>query len=141
MIDKVIKALQDAGESLREQTAHIGTGAKEKAYQLIEDWLQVFPQLEAHGLVVKSFALGLALSPSLEVDMVGKHADFTPEKLAALLATKQTEQGVRTVLSAIRTTYRMHQRIGAPLQEPLIVKVRIKLSPEVKVFLGEPVIQ
>jgi hypothetical protein len=141
MIDKVMKALQDAGDALREQTANMSSGAKEKAYQIIEDWIQVFPQLEKHGLVVKSFALGIALSPSLEVDMVGKHADFTPARLDALLAGNEAETGVRTVLSAIKTTYRMHGRINAPLEEPLIVKVRIKLSPEVKVFIGEPIIQ
>ena len=32
MIDKIVKTLQEAGDSLREQAGHLGTGAKEKTY-------------------------------------------------------------------------------------------------------------
>lgn len=141
MIDKVMKALQEAGDTLREQTNNLGSGAKEKAFQVIEDWLKVFPQLAAMGLEVKSFAMGIAISPSLEVDLLGKHEDFSIEKVDAILQGNTADTGLRTVLSAIKTTYKLHQRIDAPLEDPLIVKVRIKLSPEVKVFLGEPLIQ
>ncbi len=141
MIDKIVKTIQDAGESIREQAGNLGTGAKEKTYQLIDDWLKVFPQLEIYGLKVESFALGVALSPSLEVDLKGSHKDFTLERLDEILAKPDSNGALRTVISTIKTTYGLHRRIYADLREPLIVKVRIKLSPEVKVFIGEPLIQ
>ena len=141
MIDKIVKTIQDAGESIREQAGNLGTGAKEKTYQLIDDWLKVFPQLEMYGLKVESFALGVALSPSLEVDLKGSHKDFTLERLDEILAKPDSNGALRTVISTIKTTYGLHRRIYADLREPLIVKVRIKLSPEVKVFIGEPLIQ
>lgn len=141
MIDKIVKTIQDAGESIREQAGNLGTGAKEKTYQLIDDWLKVFPQLEIYGLKVESFALGVALSPSLEVDLKWSHKDFTLERLDEILAKPDSNGALRTVISTIKTTYGLHRRIYADLREPLIVKVRIKLSPEVKVFIGEPLIQ
>lgn len=141
MIDKIVKTLQDAGDSLREQASNIGTGAKEKTYTMIEDWLKVFPQLEIYGLKVESFALGVALSPSLEVDLKGAHADFSEKRLEELLAKEENSTALRTVLSTIKTTYSLHRRIYADLQEPLIVKIRVRISPEVKVFIGEPLIQ
>ena len=141
MIDKIVKTLQDAGESLREQAGNLGTGAKEKTYQLIDDWLKVFPQLEIYGLKVESFALGVALSPSLEVDLKGSHKDFSMQRLEEILANPDSTCARRTVISTIKTTYSLHRRIYADLQDPLIVKIRIRLSPEVKVFIGEPLIQ
>ncbi|WP_020539454.1 hypothetical protein [Lewinella cohaerens] len=141
MIDKIVKTLQDASGTIREQANNLGTGAKEKTYSLIEDWLQVFPQLEIYGLKVESFALGVALSPSLEVDLKGAHADFSTERLEELLAKEGNSAALRTVLSTIKTTYSLHRRIYADIQEPLIVKIRVKISPEVKVFIGEPLIQ
>ncbi len=141
MIDKIMKTLQDAGDSLREQAGTLGSGAKEKTYKLIDDWLKIFPQLEIYGLKVESFALGVALSPSLEVDLKGSHKDFSMERLDEILDKPDSNGAMRTVISTIKTTYSLHRRIYADLQEPLIVKVRIRISPEVKVFIGEPLIQ
>ena len=141
MIDKIVKTLQDAGETIREQAGNLGSGAKEKTYSLIDDWLKVFPQLEIYGLKVESFALGVAISPSLEVDLKGSHKDFTAERIDEILASPDSTGALRTVMSTIKTTYNLHRRIYADLQEPLIVKIRVRISPEVKVFIGEPLIQ
>lgn len=142
MIDKLIKTLQEAGGTIKEQAAGLGSGAKEKTYAIIEDWLQIFPKLEAYGLKVESFALGVAISPSVEVDLRGKHEDFTTDKLAIISSdSEQSDAALRMVISTIKTAYSLHQRVSDDLQDPLIVKIRIKLSPEVKVFIGEPLIQ
>lgn len=141
MIDKVLKTLQEAGGTIREQAAGLSSGAKEKTYAIIEDWLQIFPRLEAYGLKVESFALGVAISPSLEVDLRGKHEDFSAEKVAVMGEEAEGDTALRMVISTIKTTYSLHQRISNELPDPLIVKIRIKLSPEVKVFIGEPLIQ
>ena len=46
MIDKLKKAFQETADTLREQAAAFGEGAKEKGFQLIEEWLLIFPKLE-----------------------------------------------------------------------------------------------
>ncbi|MCB0636136.1 MAG: hypothetical protein KDC54_05940 [Lewinella sp.] len=141
MIDKLMRTLQEVTEGVKQQAGQFGADAKEKTSQIIEDWLRIFPKLDAIGLKIYSFGLGVALSPSLEVELVGKHEDFSPGHLEALLEQYKEDRAMRTVLSTISTTYKMHRRVEAELREPLIVKVRIKLSPEVKVFIGEPIIQ
>lgn len=141
MIDKLKKALHEASEMVREQAATFGEGAKEKSYQLIEEWLLVFPKLEMHGLEITSFALGVALSPSLEVELKGKHEDFTKEKLEHILADTKGSTALSSVFQTINTAYKLHRRTLANLNDPLIVKIRIRISPEIKVFIGKPLIE
>lgn len=141
MIDRISRVLQDVTENIRQQTAQMGEGAKEKTYQLIEEWLQIFPKLEVSGLRITSFSLGVALSPSLEVELVGKHEDFRPERLQQLLEQYRDSTALTTVFTAIKTAYNFHRRIYADLRDPLVVKIRVRLSPEVRVIIGEPLIQ
>jgi hypothetical protein len=138
MIDKILKGLQQAGESLKEQAGNIGESAKEKSYQIIEDWVAVFPKLEGYGLRITSFSLAVAINPSLEVEFVGSHVDFTEERLATLLEENKNSAILRTIFTTIRTTYRLHQRINHRLEDPLILKLKVRLSPEVRVFIGKP---
>ena len=48
---------------------------------------------------------------------------------------------INTVFTTIRTAYQLHEKTASPMREPLIVKIRIRISPEIKVFIGEPIIQ
>lgn len=138
MIDKIKKALQEATDLIKEQASSLGEGAKEKSYQIIDEWLSIFPKLEIAGLEITSFALGVAISPSLDVELKGKHADFTPERLQKLIAEHKGNTAITSVFSTIKTTYELHRKIYATLYEPLIVRIRIRLSPEIKVILGRP---
>ncbi|MCB9264710.1 MAG: hypothetical protein H6558_06785 [Lewinellaceae bacterium] len=141
MIDKFKKAIQDASETLREQAANLGEGAKEKTYQLIEEWLQVFPKLEIYGLEMTSFSLAVALSPALEVELKGAHEKFPKERLDEIIQENRRNAALVSVFTTIRTTYNLHRRTYANLNDPLIVKIRIRLSPEIKVYIGKPVIE
>ncbi|MEN0003726.1 MAG: hypothetical protein AAF798_06270 [Bacteroidota bacterium] len=140
MIDKIKRAIQEAGDVLKEQASQFGEGAKEKSYQLIEEWLAVFPQLEVYGLEITSFALGVGLNPSVEVEFKGTHENFSRERLREILAENKGKAAVTSVFTTIRTAYNMHRKIYASLNDPLIVKIKVRLSPEIKVFIGEPII-
>ncbi|MCB0546587.1 MAG: hypothetical protein KDD19_03310 [Phaeodactylibacter sp.] len=141
MIDKFKRAIQDASEVLREQAANLGEGAKEKTYQLIEEWLQVFPKLEIYGLEITSFSLAVALSPALEVELKGSHEKFSKERLDEIVHEVRKSPALSSVFTTIRTTYSLHRRTYASLSDPLIVRIRIRLSPEIKVYIGKPVIE
>ncbi|RMG76558.1 MAG: hypothetical protein D6714_21170 [Bacteroidetes bacterium] len=138
MIDKLKNTLQQAGSLLKEQAGNIGDSAKEKVWQLIEEWVRIIPKLEECGLSVTSFGSSISISPTLEVEMVGKHADFTKEKLYALLDKNKTNTPLRLVFNTLKTTYNLHKESGGTLKEPLILKIRVGLSPEIRVFFGEP---
>jgi hypothetical protein len=120
---------------------NLGKAPKKKSFQLIEEWLTVFPKLEIYGLEIRSFALSVALSPALEVEMVGRHEDFRPERLEAIIQETRKNAALVSVFTTIRTTYNLHRRTLANLNDPLVVKIRVRLSPEIKVYLGVPLIE
>jgi hypothetical protein len=141
MINKIKKALIDTTDLLREQATNIGEGAREKSFQLIEDWLQVFPKLEIAGLKINSFALSAAISPALEVELESTHEKFSNERLEELMKQHKNNPALFSVFQTIRTTYSLHRKTYANLDDPLIVKIKIKLSPEIKVYIGKPIIE
>ncbi|MEL6718601.1 MAG: hypothetical protein AAFO82_04400 [Bacteroidota bacterium] len=141
MIDQFKNVIRDASDLLKEQINTVGSNAKDKGYQLIEEWLNIIPILEGEGLEMTSFALSVALSPALDVEFIGKNADFPDERLEILKQKYKGKVPLQLVFTTIKTTYRMHRKINAPLKDPLILKIKAKLTPEVKVFIGEPVIQ
>ena len=140
MIDKILKSLQEAGDALREQAGKFGDSAKEKSYELIEEWVSAFPRLESYGLTIRSFSLGVALSPSLEVEFVGRHQDFPPEFIQQILDENKGNPVISSIFNTVKTTYRLHRKIKLEFRDPLIVKIKVGISPEIKVFIGDPLI-
>ena len=138
MINKLFEGLQQAGEVIKEQAENIGGMTKEKTYEIIEDWLKIFPLLQESGLEVTSFGLSIALSPSLEVEMRGNHSDFTDERIKEILEENKDSRALSSVMSAIKTTYNLYQKANLPMREPLLVRMSIKITPEVNVFIGTP---
>lgn len=91
--------------------------------------------------MINSLSLGVSLNPILEVELIGSHPDFSTERVDKILQENKGNAAMTTVFTTIKTTYNFHRRTLADLREPLIVKIRVKLSPEVRVFIGEPLIQ
>lgn len=141
MIDKIQQALNEATIYLKEQANNLGGSAKEKAFQLIDDWLAVFPKLENYGLKLNSCALSAAISPALEVEMLGNHQEFPPERLDDIIEQVKGDTAMLSVFTTIRTAYTLHRKINPILNDPLILKINIRLSPEIKVYIGEPIIE
>lgn len=137
MIDQIWTSIQQAASGL---AGTVGEGTREKTNQIIEDWLKIFPQLEIYGLAINSFSLSVALSPSLQAELVGKHEDWTFERIEELLSKHRGQTAITTVLTTIRTAYRLHQKTLANRRDPLILKISVKLSPEVRVVIGEPLL-
>lgn len=141
MIDKIKKALQEASDVIKEQTSSLSEGAKEKTYQLIDEWLQIFPKLEIYGLEINSFGLSVAISPALEVELVGDHKKFSQERIQEILQENKNSAALTSVFTTIKTAYTLHRKTYANLRDPLIVKIKVKITPEINVIIGEPLIQ
>lgn len=140
MIDKLKETLFQASELVREQANTFSDTAKERSYQIIEDWLEIFPRLEEYGLKITSFGVSIAISPSLEVELKGEHSDFSLERIKEILEINKGNTALTSVFTAIKTTYNLHQRTKTELRDPLILKIKVKLTPEINVYLGEPII-
>ncbi len=141
MFEKIKRSLQDLSMLVRDQAATLGEGAKERSEQLIEEWLKVFPRLEIYGLEITSLAISAAISPAMEVELRGEHKNFTPERIQEILRENKRNPAILSVMNTIKTAYALHRKSYANLQEPLIVKIRVRLSPEIKVYIGKPVIE
>ncbi len=127
-------------KGMNDLAGSVGDGAKEKSLAIIEDWLEIFPQLAEYGLEITSFSMGLAISPSLNVELLGNHENWSEEAIAERLRNHKGEHSITTVLTAIRTAYRLQKKTQAVLKDPLILKVVVKISPEVRVVLGQPIL-
>jgi len=138
MIDKLKETIFNASEIIKEQTANIGESAKERSQQLIDDWLKVFRRLEEYGFKITSFGLGIALSPSLEVELEGSAELFSIDRIKELIEENKDSSSLSSVFKTIKTTYEMHDKISSQKYEQVLVKVIVKISPEIKVVLGEP---
>jgi hypothetical protein len=138
MLDDIIDGARKAVSGL---ASTVGEGTREKTNQIIEDWLEIFPTLAGYGLDITSFSMVLALNPSLNVELLGRHSDWSDERIAALLKKHKGEAAIVTVLTAIRTAYRLQRQTRATLKDPLILKVIVRLTPEVRVVLGQPVLE
>lgn len=138
MIDKLKETLSQASEIIKEQTSNIGEAAKEKSQKLIDDWLRVFRRLEEYGFKITSFGLGVAISPSLEVELEGSTKDFNLERIKVLLEENKDSTSLSSVFRTIKTTYELHNKISSQEYETILIKVMVKIAPEIKVVLGEP---
>jgi hypothetical protein len=136
MLDRIKKALMDASELVKEQANNLGDGAKEKVFQLIDEWLQVFPKLQNYGLDVSHFALTIGFNPCLEAELRGKHADFLPERVEEILKECRSNPSLMSVFTSIKTTYTLYRKINTPLSGGLSVRLKIKITPEIKVMIG-----
>ena len=149
MIDKLKETLFQASEVLKEQTSNLGDAIKEqttnlsdaaknKSAQLIDDWLKVFRRLEEYGFKITSFGLGVAISPSLEVEMEGSSENFSLDRINELLEENKDSSSLSSVFRTIKMTYELHGKISNQKYEVVLVKVLVKIAPEIKVVLGEP---
>ena len=138
MLDDILQSARKAVSGL---ASTVGEGTRERTNQLIEDWLEIFPVLGGYGLEITSFSMALALSPSLNVELLGKHGDWTEDHIRERLAAHKGDTALTMVFTAIRTAYRLQRQTKAPLRDPLILKVIVRITPEVRVVLGQPVLE
>lgn len=161
MINKLKQTLAEAGDNLKEQAAQLSdsvkeqatqltdsvkeqanlmtSAVKEKAYGLIEDWLEIFPQLESYGLKITSFGLKMGINPMLEVELQGNSNAFTSDKVAKMLEDNKNNNALSTIFKAIKTAFDWHAKTGSDRHfKSIFLKISVSITPEVMVYLGEP---
>lgn len=136
-INTLLETARNAGSAIKEKAVGVGQSAVDSTVETIERWLEEFPKIESYGLKISSFSFIMRLSPSLDVELRGKHSAFKKERLDEILAENKSTSLTGMVFTAIRTAYRLHGKIASKPQDPIIVKIRLSLSPEISVFIGE----
>lgn len=137
-MDKLFQTFQQAKDAVKEQAAHMGDSAKEKARQTIEDWVNIIPRLADQGLRLEFFSLEASINPTLTFEMHADYNEFPLERLDQLSAQWRSQTPVFLVFSTMKATLAMYQRTNLPLKNPLVVRISVKLAPEIQVSFGEP---
>jgi hypothetical protein len=140
MLKNIIKTLQDTGDLVKEKAGELNESAKEKIMSGIEDWIEILPKIKALGFETTAFGISMSISPCLNVELKGKTADFTEEKIKEYLEMFKTEKTLKLFLSVLKTTIVLHKKSKAELKEDIFVRIDVKLSPEIKVYIGQPCI-
>jgi hypothetical protein len=138
MKNEIQKAVSQIASTLKETLSDLGDSAKEKSLSVIDNWLDVFPELESMGLVITSFGVSLAISPGLEVELSGPAGLFDHGKLQEYRQKYEKDLQVSTVLRAIQTTKQMYHKLGKKTSDEIYLKIKVKVPPEVGVFFGKP---
>jgi hypothetical protein len=140
MLKNIIKTLQDTGDLVKEKAGELNESAKEKIMSGIEDWIEILPKIKALGFETTAFGISMSISPCLNVELKGKTADFTEEKIREYLEMFKTDKTLKLFLSVLKTTIVLHKKSKAELKEDIFVRIDVKLSPEIKVYIGQPCI-
>jgi hypothetical protein len=137
-LNALLETAKMTGAVLKEKASAAGQAAADSVIAAIEKWLEEFPKIESYGLQIRTFSFVMGLSPSLEVEMVGSHDSFTPDKIAEILKENKAGSLTGMVFTAVKTTYKLHSKISQQPDDPLIIRIKLALSPEIAVFIGRP---
>jgi hypothetical protein len=137
MFDKFKQTLSQAGETLKEQASSLGEAAREKGMQIINTWIEVLPKLEAYGFKTTYFGLSVSLNPTLEVELQSTVAAFPMGRVQAILEENKDSTPVNLVFNAVKSILLLHHRARIDYMDPLTVRIRVRLSPEIRVSFGK----
>jgi 16S rRNA C967 or C1407 C5-methylase (RsmB/RsmF family) len=138
MIDKILNLLDDAKNNIKHQAENLSANAKSQYEKIIEDWLQIIPNIEESGLQMYSFSFGASLNPSIDAEFKGKCADFPMEKWEELASLNEKNKSLALVFNTLKSTFKMYQKIKPEMPEDFYLRIRIRLNPEIRVYIGEP---
>jgi len=149
MLKNILKTLQDTQELVKEKATEINEAAKEKINEakdhtrekilsIIEEWVELLPKLMSLGFEMTSFGISMSLSPCMLAELKGKTENFSEERIKELLEIHKNDKSLKLFLNVIKTTFMLHKKTNARMKDELIVRVEVKLSPEIKVFIGQP---
>jgi 16S rRNA C967 or C1407 C5-methylase (RsmB/RsmF family) len=138
MVDKILNLLDEARNKLKHEAENISSNARNHYDKVLDDWIKIIPQIEQSGLTLYSFSFGASLNPSIDAEFKGKCIDFPIEKWEEFISLNEKNKSLTLVFNTIKSTFKMYQKIKTELPEDFYLRIRIRLSPEIRVFLGEP---
>ncbi|MBC7885056.1 MAG: hypothetical protein H7X99_06245 [Saprospiraceae bacterium] len=149
MLKNILKTLQETGDLVMEKASDLNEKAKEtindakehtkeKALAILDEWVEILPKLKTMGFELTSFGISMSINPCMLAEMKGETSDFSDEKLEVLLAQYKADKSIKLFLNVVKTTLMLHRKTNAPMKDVLIVRLEVKFSPEIKVFVGRP---
>lgn len=149
MLKNILKTLQETSDLVIDKAAEINEAAKEKLndakeqskdkiLSIIDEWVEILPKLMSLGFEMTSFGISMSFNPCMLAELKGKSSDFSEERLIALIDEFKDEKSLKFFLNVVKTTMILHRKTNAGMKDEIIVRLEVKLSPEIKVFIGQP---
>lgn len=138
MLEKLFEALSAATSVIRDSAASVGQSARDKTQEVIEDWLKVLPRLEAYGFRTAQFTLSVSINPMLDAELRAPHEAFPPERIEQYLEETRQHAALQLVFSTVKSAYGLYRKAELPLRGELTLRLRIRISPEIRVTIGAP---
>ena len=111
MVDKILNLLDDAKNNIKNQAENISASAKHQYEKMVEDWIQIIPQIEESGLQLYSFSFSASLNPSIDAEFRGKCVDFPLEKWEELISLNEKNKSLALVYNTLKSTFKMYHKI------------------------------
>ncbi len=139
MLNKINNGIVHVYEIVYGQINIFKSIAQNRIHNLIHSWLSIFPLLESNHLKVDSFGVNVGFNPSLEVEMYADPNLINEHTLPDILLKVNHSKPATTVFKSIQRAITWHHNmsVSAPYDK-IYVKLLVKITPEVKVFLGTP---
>lgn len=137
MLKDVKDGIHNAWNTLVDKANFIKKGSNKMIYS----WLEVLPRVASYGFAIQSFAMNYSINPSMEVELVGHREDFPMERINEIIKENKGRPAVISVFQALKTTLNLHNKLKEIPKDEIVIEVRVSISPEIKVFLGVPLIE
>jgi hypothetical protein len=126
--------LQDQFENVKIKIQELFGKAKEKVDRMLAEFNAALPVLEALGLSLKDFKMGMGLIPEIQAKLVGSLEDVKEDKIEGMIEQYQDNKTLTTVLKALKMAAGIRKRVeGIPFTG---IEVGLKLGLPPKVSVG-----
>ncbi|GIV31363.1 MAG: hypothetical protein KatS3mg029_0714 [Saprospiraceae bacterium] len=141
-MDSLFSKLKDLFDQTRstvgQQATNLGQAARQKSEALIDEWISVLPKLQAMGFQIQYFALEASINPTLVIEMQADYQQFPMERIQSMSEQWRESTPMYLIFSTMKTTLSLYQRTNMRLVNPLVVRISLKLVPEIQVSFGKP---
>ncbi len=129
--------LQEQLENLKIKMQELFGKAKEKVDRMLAEFNAALPVLEALGLSLKDFKMGMGIIPEIQAKLVGSLADVQEDKIDLMIGQHEDNKTLTTVLKALKMAAGIRKRVDGIPFTGIEVGVKLGLPPNVSVGFVE----
>ncbi|MDH5562944.1 MAG: hypothetical protein OEY91_04875 [Nitrospirota bacterium] len=111
--------------------------AKEKVDRMLAEFNAALPVLEALGLSLKDFKMGMGIIPEIQAKLVGSLEDVKEDKIEEMIEQYQDNKTLTTVLKALKMAASIRKRVEGIPFTGIEVGLKLGLPPNVSVGFVE----
>ena len=129
--------MQEQFENVKTKIQELFGKAKEKVDHMLGEFNAALPVMEAMGLSLKDFRMGMGLVPEIQAKLVGNIEDVQEDKIDAMVEQYQDNKTLTTLLKALKMAAGIRKRVDGIPFTGIEVGLKLGLPPSVSVGFVE----